>query len=220
MPIIVPPRIFTSTYFPINNAEVQEVVLGVCHQIWQERVHILILMADIFRTRSRAQRMTWQPLSMRVIVWGNYKTRLPVWKPRYAMVAYSRMLQRIMMSHLFVILKSEMQSYVGCQQFYLNYFCQKLSKPQPNLNTRLGLIIKWLYTGDNWAAEWNHPSYKVFSCKDVRSKFFGVRLLDVQSNTQSRSCNGHPSNHLLQILASQLFYHWANGTWLKVIYEI
>ena len=120
-------------------------------------VHILILMADIFRTRSRAQKTTWQPLSMRVIVWGNYKTRLPVWKPRYAMVAYSRMLQRIMMSHLFVILKSEMQSYVGCQQFYLNYFCQKLSKPQPNLNTRLGLIIKWLYTGHNWAAEWNHP---------------------------------------------------------------
>ena len=30
-------------------------------------------------------------------------------------------------------------------------------------------------------------TYKVFSCKDVRSKFLGVRLLAVQSNTQSRS---------------------------------
>ena len=38
-------------------------------------------------------------------------------------------------------------------------------------------------------------TYKVFSCKDVRSKFLGVRLLAVQSNTQSRSWNGHPSNH-------------------------
>ena len=36
--------------------------------------------------------------------------------------------------------------------------------------------------------------YKVFSCKDVRSKFLGVRLLAVQSNTQSRSWNGHPWN--------------------------
>ena len=38
-------------------------------------------------------------------------------------------------------------------------------------------------------------TYKVFSCKDVRSKFLGVRLLAFQSNTQSRSWNGHPSNH-------------------------
>ena len=30
-------------------------------------------------------------------------------------------------------------------------------------------------------------NYKVFSCKDVRSKFLGVRLLAVQSNTQSGS---------------------------------
>ena len=30
-------------------------------------------------------------------------------------------------------------------------------------------------------------TYKVFSCKDVRSKFLGVRLLAVQPNTQSRS---------------------------------
>ena len=30
-------------------------------------------------------------------------------------------------------------------------------------------------------------TYKVFSCKDLRSKFLGVRLLAVQSNTQSRS---------------------------------
>ena len=30
-------------------------------------------------------------------------------------------------------------------------------------------------------------TYEVFSCKDVRSKFLGVRLLAVQSNTQSRS---------------------------------
>ena len=30
-------------------------------------------------------------------------------------------------------------------------------------------------------------TYKVFSCKDVRSKFLGVRHLAVQSNTQSRS---------------------------------
>ena len=31
----------------------------------------------------------------------------------------------------------------GCQYFPL---FKKLSKPQPNLNTRLGLTIKWLYT--------------------------------------------------------------------------
>ena len=55
-------------------------------------------------------------------------------------------------------------------------------------------------------------TYKVFSCKDVRSKFLGVRLLAVQSNTQSRSWKGHPSNHWLQILASQLLYHWATGS--------
>ena len=30
-------------------------------------------------------------------------------------------------------------------------------------------------------------TYKVFLCKDLRSKFLGVRLLAVQSNTQSRS---------------------------------
>ena len=30
-------------------------------------------------------------------------------------------------------------------------------------------------------------TYKVFSCKNVRSKFLGVRLLAVQCNTQSRS---------------------------------
>ena len=35
--------------------------------------------------------------------------------------------------------------------------------------------------------ELTHLTCKVFSCKDVRSKFLGVRLLAVQSNTQSRS---------------------------------
>ena len=45
-------------------------------------------------------------------------------------------------------------------------------------------------------------TYKVFSYKDVRSKFLGVRLLAVQSNTQSRS--RHPPDTLQTPSSPQL----------------